>query len=75
MVKKLCVHYIDVVNEANKSYYNNMEIKLMDNRKFWKTFKPIFSVKHVSSKSSTLIEGEEIISNDNDIAETFTLRI
>ena len=49
-----------------------MDIKLnTDNRKFWKTVKPLFSEKHFSSKSITLIEEEEMISDDNDIAETF----
>ena len=32
---------------------------------------PLFSEKHFSSKKITLVECEEIISNDHDIAETF----
>ena len=55
-----------------KSFYNNLDIKFVtDNRKFWKTVKPLFSDKHFSNNKITLLEGEEIISNDNEIAEIF----
>ena len=49
-----------------------MDINLVtDNRKFWKTVKPLFSEKHFSNNKITLLEGEEIISNDQEIAEIF----
>ena len=55
-----------------KSFYNNLDTKFVtDNRKFWKTVKPLFSDKHFSNNKITLLEGEEIISNDNEIAEIF----
>ena len=58
--------------KEKRSYYNNLDIKLItDNKKFWKTVGPLFSEKHFSNKKITLVEGEEIISSDHDIAETF----
>ena len=55
-----------------KSFYNNLDTKFVtDNRKFWKTVKPLFSDKHFSNNKITLLEGEEIISNDKEIAEIF----
>ena len=55
-----------------KLFYNNLDTKMItDNRKFWKTIKPLFSDKHFSNNKITLLEGEEIISNDNKIAEIF----
>ena len=55
-----------------KLYYNNLDPKLVtDNRKFWKTVKPLFSDKHFSSNKITLLEGDEIISNNQAIAEIF----
>ena len=54
-----------LIRKEKKSYYNNFDIKFItDNRKFWKTVKPLFSDKHFSGNKITLIEGEEIIYND-----------
>ena len=61
-----------LIRKEKKSCYNNLDIKLItDNRKFWKTGKPLFSDKHFSDNRITFIEGEEIIYNDHDIAESF----
>ena len=58
--------------KEKKSFYNNLDVKVVtDNRKFWKTIKPLFSEKHFSNNKITLIEGEEIISDDQQIAEIF----
>ena len=46
---------------------------MTDNRTFWKTIKPLFSDKHFSNNKITLLEGEEIISNDQQIAEIFNV--
>ena len=42
-----------------------------DNKKFWKTVKPLFSNCGGGSQKITLIEDGEIISNDQEVAETF----
>ena len=53
------------------NYYNNLDISLVtDNKKFWKTVKPLFSDKLQSKNKIVLIEDETIISNDNEVAET-----
>ena len=58
--------------KQKRSYYSDLNIKsITDNRKFWKTIGPLFSEKHFSKKKITLVEKEEIISNDLDVAETF----
>ena len=44
-------------------YYNNLNTKLItDNKTFWKTVKLLFSDKHFSNRTITLLEGDEIIS-------------
>ena len=43
---------------------------ITDNKKFWKTVKPVLSDKGQSSSKITLIENDTIISNDNEVAET-----
>ena len=58
--------------KEKKLFYNNLDTNLVtDNRKFWKTVKPLFSEKHFSNNKITLLEGEEIISKDQEIAEIF----
>ena len=55
-----------------KSYYNNLNVKLVtDNKKFWKTVAPFFSEKHFRPNKITLIDGDEIISDDTAVAEKF----
>ena len=58
--------------KEKKRYYNNLDINLItDNKKLWRTVKPLFSDKHFSSNKITLLEGDEIISSDQEVAETF----
>ena len=42
-----------------------------DNRKFWKTVGPLFSEKAFHKESITLINNNKIISNNEELAETF----
>ena len=42
---------------------------MTDNKKFWKYVKPLFSGKSKSKSKITLINGEEIISDDQKVAE------
>ena len=58
--------------KEKKLYYNNLDTKsITDNKKFWKTVKPLFSDKHFSNNKITLVEGDDIISADSEVAETF----
>ena len=54
--------------KESKSYYTNLDLKnITDNKRFWKTMKP-FLIDNV--QKITLIENEEILSSDVDVAET-----
>lgn len=44
---------------------------ITDNKLFWKTIKPFFSEKGVQNRVITLVEKDEIISDDGKVAETF----
>ena len=58
--------------EAKKVYYGNLNPSFIsDNKKFWNTVKPFFSDKKVSNENITLVDNNEIISEDSVIAETF----
>ena len=57
--------------KEKRNYYNNLDIShITDNKKFWKTVKPFFSDKSHSNNKIVLTEGEKIISNDVEVAET-----
>ena len=61
---------VKLLRKTKCNYYQNLDLKnLSDNRKFWKTVKPIFSGKVQTSSSVTLAEGSQFISNDKAIAE------
>ena len=56
--------------KENIFYYNNLDLKLItDNKKLWKTVKPRFSEKHFGNNKMTLLDGDEIISEDAEVAE------
>ena len=53
-----------------KKYYINLDVnKITDNKTFWKTTKPFLSNKGASKNQITLIEGDEIIQDDGEIAK------
>ena len=54
------------------SYYKNLDTTIVnDNRKFWRTVKPLFSDKVQVPTSLTLLENNNLISNDEEVAEVF----
>ena len=62
---------VNLLRKVKKNYYANLDINnITDNKKFWSTVKPFFSDKSNRSKSITLIDGENIISNEKKVAET-----
>ena len=70
--KKQRNYCTNLFRKAKRDFYSNLNPSLIsDNKKFWKTVKPFFSDKKLSNESITLIENNNIISSDSDIAETF----
>ena len=62
---------VKLFRKEKRNYYNNLDISLVtDNKKFWKTVKPFFSEKSQSQNKIVLTEGERIISDDFEVAET-----
>ena len=59
--------------KERKKYYNNLNIKnITENKEFWRTIKPFLSEKTKSSQKIFICKGDEIISDDRDIAENFS---
>ena len=67
--RNLCV---TLLRKTTTQYFSNSEPKLVtDNKNFWNSVKPLFSDKITVKEIINLIENEEILSSDTDIAETF----
>ena len=63
---------VKLFRQAKRDYYNKLDINLVtDNRKFWKTVKPALSDKCQSNNKIVLVEDDEIISDDTEVAEIF----
>ena len=60
-----------LLRKEKKNYYSNLDLKnLTDNKKFWHSIKPLFS-DFTSTNKISLVQGNNIISDDKDVAETF----
>ena len=58
--------------KQRKKYYNDIDItSFTDNKQFWKNVNPLFSDKSKSQDTITLVENNKIITDDNELAETF----
>ena len=56
--------------KERKMFFNSLNPSVIsDNRKFWKTVKPLFSNKGNYGNKIKLVENEEIIDDDTKVAE------
>ena len=61
-----------LLRKAKKQHFSNLEPKLTtDNKKFWKSVKPLFSDKITVKEIINLTENGKILISDTDIADTF----
>ena len=57
--------------KERKKYYSNINLQnITENKLFWKTVKPFLPDKGTNISNITLIEKDEIISNDVDVTDT-----
>ena len=60
--------------KERKNYYDSLNVKnITDNKKFLYTVKPFISDKSTSQSQISLVVDNQIISEDNEIAEALTL--
>ena len=60
---------VKILRQAKKDYYKNLDIKnLTDNRKFWRSVKPLFNDKVKTSSTIVLMENNKIVSEDHVVA-------
>ena len=67
--RNLCTN---LFRKAKLYYYSNLNpSSITDNKKFWKTVKPLFSEKVASTASITIVENGTICSDDSNVAQIF----
>ena len=71
--KKQRNFYSKLYKKERKIFYDNLDItNTTDNKKFWKTVKPLLSDKgKCGSSKINLVVNDEILSTDKEIAEAF----
>ena len=61
-----------MIRKAKKDFYDNLNVRNITNNKgFWKIVKSFFSNKAGVNGKVTLIEEDKVVSEDNEVAETF----
>ena len=64
-------YVVSLLRKSKREYYNSLDIKkIIDNKMFWKTVKPLFSDKLTSNNKIILIENGTILSEEDEINET-----
>ena len=62
--RNLCV---SLLRKVKKNYYNNLDLKIFeDNRKFWRSIKPLFSDKQKILDTNIIILEDGIIYSKNE---------
>ena len=63
----------NLFRKAKSDYYSNLDPRnITDNKKFWKTVKPLFSEKVLSTESITIVEKGTIYTDDSDVSQIFS---
>ena len=66
--RNLCV---TMVQKAKKNYFDNLNVRnIPDNKQFWNIMKPFFSSKVSDNERITLIEGDRVVPEGREVAET-----
>ena len=61
---------VKLLRKTKKEFYNNLNVKcITDNKLFWKTVKPSFTDKTLKDERITLVEKNEVISDDVKLVE------
>ena len=62
------------MRHAKPYYYKNLDVTCVaDNRKFWKTIKPLLSSKIKASSKLNLLENEVPVTDDKEVADIFNV--
>ena len=67
--RKFCVK---LLRKSKKDFHNNLNLKrITENRTFWLTIKPNFTDKPLKDERITLVEGNKVIAEEEDVVKKF----
>ena len=62
-----------LLRKTKKEFYNNLNVKyITENKLFWKTVKPSFKDKTLKDERITLVENNEVVSDESKLVEIFS---
>ena len=62
----------NLLKKIKFNFYNNLNpASISNNKTFWKNVKPMFSDKRTSNININLVENNDVISDDNKVAESY----
>ena len=63
---------VALLRKTKRKYYEDLRLSdVNDNKKFWKTVKPLFGNKSRCKSQIALVESNNLVSNDKLLAKTF----
>ena len=72
--KKQKNYCIRLYKKERKKYYENLDLNnVTDNKKFWNTIKPFLSGKNKNCSKINLVDNNEVISDDSELAKRFSI--
>ena len=67
--RKICVK---LLRKSKKDFHNNLNLKrITENRTFWQTITPNFTDKPIKDERITLVEGNKVITEEEDVVKKF----
>ena len=67
--RKFCVK---LLRKSKKDFYNNLNLKrITEKTTFWQTIKPNFTDKPLKDERITLVEGNKVITEEEDVVKKF----
>ena len=66
--RSLCVK---LLSKSNKVFYNNINVKIITDRKFWQTIQPNFTDETLKDERITLADGNKVITEEKDALKKF----
>ena len=62
---------VSLLRSVKKEYFLSLNVnEVINNKSFWKTVKPLLSSKTISSEKITLIDDDELITDEQKVANT-----
>ena len=67
--------FVSLLRKEKKIYYNNLDLKIFDdNKRFWRSVKPLFSDKQkVLDGNIVIVKNDNIFSDDKEVAEKLNI--